>query len=71
MSSNQYVWDIRKIHRLMNYSSHSRLFFVELFEFRQLSSQLCYYEPRVSVVIKPCQGCMRVHVYVGFVMGRL
>ena len=30
-----------------------------------------YYEPRVAVVIKPCQGCMRVHVYVGFVMGRL
>ena len=31
----------------------------------------CYYEPRVAVVLKHCQGCMRVHVCVGFVMGRL
>ena len=30
-----------------------------------------YYEPRVAVVLKHCQGCMRVHVCVGFVMGRL
>ena len=29
------------------------------------------YEPRVAVVLKHCQGCMRVHVCVGFVMGRL
>ena len=27
------------------------------------------YEPRVAIVVKPCQGCMRVHVYYGFVMG--
>ena len=32
---------------------------------------LDYYEPRVAVVLKHCQGCMRVHVCVGFVMGRL
>ena len=25
----------------------------------------------MAVVVKLCQGCMRVHVYVGFVMGRL
>ena len=31
----------------------------------------CYYEPSVAVVLKHCQGCMRVHVCVGFVMGRL
>ena len=31
---------------------------------------ICY-EPRVTIVLKPCQGCMRVPVYVGFVMGRL
>ena len=31
----------------------------------------CNYEPRVAVVLKHCQGCMRVHVCVGFVMGRL
>ena len=30
-----------------------------------------FYEPRVAVVLKHCQGCMRVHVCVGFVMGRL
>ena len=30
-----------------------------------------YYEPRVAVVLKHCQGCMRVHVCVGFVIGRL
>ena len=30
-----------------------------------------YYEPRVAVVLKHCQGCMRVHVCVGFMMGRL
>ena len=30
-----------------------------------------YYEPRVAVVLKHCQGCMRVHVCIGFVMGRL
>ena len=30
-----------------------------------------YYEPRVAVVLKHCQGCMRVHVCVGFVKGRL
>ena len=32
---------------------------------------LPYYEPRVAIVLKHCQGCMRVHVCVGFVMGRL
>ena len=30
-----------------------------------------FYEPRVAIVLKHCQDCMRVHVCVGFVMGRL
>ena len=38
---------------------------------RKVSNWWCYYEPRVAVVLKHCQGCMRVHVCVGFVMGRL
>ena len=36
-----------------------------------LQSSVIFYEPRVAVVLKHCQGCMRVHVCVGFVMGRL
>ena len=39
--------------------------------FAVTSSLALYYEPRVAVVLKHCQGCMRVHVCVGFVMGRL
>ena len=35
------------------------------------NSSSCFYEPRVAIVLKHCQGCMRVHVCVGFVMGRL
>ena len=37
----------------------------------RLTRRPYYYEPRVAVVLKHCQGCMRVHVCVGFVMGRL
>ena len=45
-----------------------------MLDLRFLSPWKCihlYYEPRVAVVLKHCQGCMRVHVCVGFVMGRL
>ena len=49
---------------------------VSTFRSRQLHSgynvsSLSCYEPRVAIVFKPCQGCMRIHVYVGFVMERL
>ena len=37
----------------------------------QVNPGISCYEPRVAVVLKHCQGCMRVHVCVGFVMGRL